>query len=73
MSERAWQFLFLVTQSKSHDNISNNAIYKTKLEFKSPSISAHFDIYITNAFLSLGITYFSTSLSEIITFNQNIN
>ena len=71
MRERAWQFLFLVTQS--FDNTSNNTIYKTKLEFKSPSISAHFDIYITNAFLSLGITYFSTSLSEIITFNQNIN
>ena len=46
MSECAWQFLFLVTQSKSHDNTSNNAIYKTKLEFKSPSVSAHCDILI---------------------------
>ena len=30
-----------VTRSKSHDHTSNNAIYKTKLEFKSPSISSH--------------------------------
>ena len=29
MSECAWQFLSLVTQSKSPDNTSNNAIYKT--------------------------------------------
>ena len=35
-------FYFLVTLKIT---TSNNAIYKTKLEFKSPSISAHFDIW----------------------------
>ena len=34
----------IFSNTKSHDNTSNNAVYKTKLEFKSPSISAHSDI-----------------------------
>ena len=51
MSESVRQFLFLVTQSKSHDNRSNNAIYKTKIEFKSPSISAHFEFDYKRIFI----------------------
>ena len=72
MSECAWQFLFLVTQSKSHENTSNNAIYKTKLEFKSPSISAHFDIiYYKHIFIHNFFEHFKNIHREYVQKCQN--
>ena len=55
MSECAWQFLSLVTQSHlTTHQIMQFIKHKLEFNFKSPSISAHFDILIiTNTFLFL--------------------